>query len=502
MNKRGLSTIIVTLILIALALVAIGIFWIVVRNMINQQTSGISFEKFTVSMDIEQVYSPGGNNVAVQVKRNPGKGEITGVKFIFYNETGNEVVSGNASLSELETRTFTFALNMNVAGITKVSIAPIFESAETGSIADTYELTEMTSGTCSPSSCSSLGYTCGTWSNGTCSGSLFCGNCSSGYGCVSGTCQLGTCTPTNCTSLGYQCGTWANGTCSGSLFCGNCLSGYNCNASGRCVANCVPKTSCNSGECGTWSNGTCSGILNCGGCGTGYSCISGTCQAITGLCSNLVLLMHFDADISPTSDSSGNNNNGTVNGATWTSSGRFGGAFSYDGINDYISRADSGLSSNFPGKDGTADTDFTFSAWINLRRLVVSQMIVAKSMPSDPGPKMFTLPINVSVFGANYNQSIGNIQLLVDTWYNIIGVHDSVNNELRLYLNGVLDISTNNPKPSNDGINTNALDFRIGARNDALLFLNGTIDDVAVWNRALNSSEISSIYSSGSAISC
>src|SRR4030043_2492507 len=70
-NRRGLSTIIVTLILIVISLVAVAIFWVVVRNLISQQSEGISFEKFAISMDINKVYSPGANDVAVEVERNP-----------------------------------------------------------------------------------------------------------------------------------------------------------------------------------------------------------------------------------------------------------------------------------------------------------------------------------------------------------------------------------------------------------------------------------------------
>ena len=37
-NKRGLSTIVVTLILIVLSLVAVGVVWVVVSNLLNTGT--------------------------------------------------------------------------------------------------------------------------------------------------------------------------------------------------------------------------------------------------------------------------------------------------------------------------------------------------------------------------------------------------------------------------------------------------------------------------------
>lgn len=51
----------------------------------------------------------------------------------------------------------------------------------------------------------------------------------------------------------------------------------------------------------------------------------------------MVLNLPFETN-SPTiaKDYSGYGNNGTVNGATWTSSGKVGGAYQFDGANDYI----------------------------------------------------------------------------------------------------------------------------------------------------------------------
>jgi len=137
----------------------------------------------------------------------------------------------------------------------------------------------LTNGTCIPScipqTCTNLGYTCGSWSDG-CSGGLNCGSCSSGYNCIRGTC-IPSCIPQTCSGLGKSCGTWNNGTCSGTLNCGTCSSGYNC-VSGTCVAPCIPQTCGSLGKtCGTWANGTCGGTFNCGNCTSGYSCTNGTC---------------------------------------------------------------------------------------------------------------------------------------------------------------------------------------------------------------------------------
>ncbi|MCK5043684.1 hypothetical protein KAR52_01615 [Candidatus Pacearchaeota archaeon] len=47
---------------------------------------------------------------------------------------------------------------------------------------------------CSPHTCTSLGYSCGTWSDG-CGGTIYCGACASGETCPAGTCVTTAVTP-------------------------------------------------------------------------------------------------------------------------------------------------------------------------------------------------------------------------------------------------------------------------------------------------------------------
>ena len=62
----------------------------------------------------------------------------------------------------------------------------------------------------------------------------------------------------------------------------------------------------------------------------------------------------LDEGSGPTAtDASGNSNHGTIVGATWTTQGRYGGALSFDGINDRVS-----------GPTITLSGAFTLMAWI------------------------------------------------------------------------------------------------------------------------------------------
>lgn len=81
-------------------------------------------------------------------------------------------------------------------------------------------------GTCTPKTCSQLGFSCGSASDG-CGGTLSCGTCASGQTCTNNVCVTSTCTPATCSSLGFNCGGASDG-CGGTLSCGTCGGGQTC----------------------------------------------------------------------------------------------------------------------------------------------------------------------------------------------------------------------------------------------------------------------------------
>ena len=90
-DKRGLSEVITTLLIIGLSLAAIVIIWVVIQNIISTGSDQVSLGKFTMDLQIEKVLiNPG--TLEVTVKRNPGKGELNGLKFIISDGTSTEVL--------------------------------------------------------------------------------------------------------------------------------------------------------------------------------------------------------------------------------------------------------------------------------------------------------------------------------------------------------------------------------------------------------------------------
>lgn len=131
-DRKGLSEVVTNLLLILLVLVAVGVVWVVVSNILSQGAGGIEFGQFTFDLKIQSAYVSG-TDIIVGVRRSPGGGELSGMKFIFTNSTEIIVVRRDVALEELEERIFTFN-STEISGISagdEVSIAPIYSSSGT-----------------------------------------------------------------------------------------------------------------------------------------------------------------------------------------------------------------------------------------------------------------------------------------------------------------------------------------------------------------------------------
>ena len=134
--------VITTLIIILFVLVAVGIVWVVVKNIISESAEQVTLGKLTMDLEIKKVTVNDGS-VDVQVKRNPGAGELSGIKFIISDGVDTQVFEEATTMKELATKTFI----LSYTGLVKeVSIAGIFETASgkefTGNEIDTYVVEE------------------------------------------------------------------------------------------------------------------------------------------------------------------------------------------------------------------------------------------------------------------------------------------------------------------------------------------------------------------------
>jgi cysteine-rich repeat protein len=127
-NKKGISGVIVTLIMVVISIIAITIVWGVLRNTIAEESSKVSISSLQLDLEITGAHMDG-LDVVLGVKRNTGGGEITGINFIFNDGTQSVIVKKATTLDELDERNFVFS-SSEVLGIGPgdlVSIAPVYE---------------------------------------------------------------------------------------------------------------------------------------------------------------------------------------------------------------------------------------------------------------------------------------------------------------------------------------------------------------------------------------
>jgi len=107
-NKKGLSAVVTTLIIMLLVLVAVGIVWVVIRSVIEGGGGQVEAKAKCIGVDLQIVSAADCNSGAtscnVTVERNPGGGDIAGVKLIVTDGVTSLTVDGSA-MDELGTVT-------------------------------------------------------------------------------------------------------------------------------------------------------------------------------------------------------------------------------------------------------------------------------------------------------------------------------------------------------------------------------------------------------------
>lgn len=128
MNKRGLSGVVASLLLILLVLVAIAVVWLVVVNFIFTGTEEMTLSSFYMNLEILSIkVDKDTKDVGVLVRRNPGPGRLEGVYFVISDGRSSDIIKKDVVLGELETREFIINKTEleNIIFVKEVSISPI-----------------------------------------------------------------------------------------------------------------------------------------------------------------------------------------------------------------------------------------------------------------------------------------------------------------------------------------------------------------------------------------
>jgi len=193
-------------------------------------------------------------------------------------------------------------------------------------------------------------------------------------------------------------------------------------------------------------------------------------------------------------DTSGNNNNGVIDKATWVKNGKYGAALDFDGV------ASSVIVEN---KDILSPKDAaTVTVWANLRRYPTGGQCCLSILSKGGDHKDFDLQVEgdmlikwyVSSAPNNYNV-ISNNPMPLNEW-TFIAVTYKASDAISIYINGKLENTTKVTEardPSTESI-------RIGFSFWANRFWDGMLDELRLFDTALNETEIESLMASPSVV--
>ncbi len=201
-------------------------------------------------------------------------------------------------------------------------------------------------------------------------------------------------------------------------------------------------------------------------------------------------------------DESGNGNNGTVNGATLTTdwSGNANSAYSFNGTSSYI------VINDAPSL--RLLKNYSIFAWVKadntgafLTKGATTTLYPDYQLGILAGNTSHPAPFNISSWYEGDNDHSGEDRIIskntISSDWAFVGVIFEGGNKISLYINGNFD---NSAIVNTEQIRQSSYPLYIGAwrppidENSVSWLMNGSIDDIRIYNRALSESEIQELY--------
>src|SRR3989338_8633774 len=196
-------------------------------------------------------------------------------------------------------------------------------------------------------------------------------------------------------------------------------------------------------------------------------------------------------------DASGNKNTGTLtNGPTWVD-GKRGKALNFDGSDDYV---DAGNILTF-----TNSQTLTLSAWFKIKSFTNRNYLIARQNTTGTRQDYAISVANNTTVSYSYDNTANPVAFInwtvptipADTWNNFTVTVFS-NGTVTGYFNGV---ALSNQSGAHDNYISTVLNLGRShiTGSGPQVYINGLIDEVRVYNRALSAGEIQALYNSGAA---
>ena len=187
---------------------------------------------------------------------------------------------------------------------------------------------------------------------------------------------------------------------------------------------------------------------------------------------------------------------------TWTTTG---GAYDFDGTNDYISIPDT---DDLSFGDGTNDSPFSISAWVNMADASDFQ-VITKGVYNTDGEWRFYTYSDGTIALALYDENVASCYvgrryitaLGQNIWIHIVATYSGLGfggtpYGIKLYVNGVEKTCVNWHSNPDSYVAMENLDHDVWIGRYSAYYANGQISRLKVFNRELSSGEVEYLYSS------
>jgi YVTN family beta-propeller protein len=203
-------------------------------------------------------------------------------------------------------------------------------------------------------------------------------------------------------------------------------------------------------------------------------------------------------------------NNGTLQGGATFAPGKVGQAFSLNGLNGFIDVPDNS-SLRIPG-------NLTAEAWINVNSNAFATILSKNTASSTnynfhvinslffaltfDAPASLAVSPPLGVGGCDIGGCFvsGATTVTTGVFHHVAGVYDDSTKTLNVYLDGLLDGTATFTTTGHPVVNS--ADVFIGVTHTGSSYLNGLIDELSLYNRALTPAEITEVFAAGSAGKC
>ncbi|GAN31510.1 LamG-like jellyroll fold domain-containing protein [Candidatus Brocadia sinica] len=198
-------------------------------------------------------------------------------------------------------------------------------------------------------------------------------------------------------------------------------------------------------------------------------------------------------------DTSGNGNDGAINGATWTT-GKNGGALSFDGIDDFVSvplmnHDEVSIAAWFykNAKD-TTNIDSIFGGYKWNSDVQQQEGFDLRFYKTTPDRLEFVLVTQDGSGNRTQKAAVKDLVNSVGSWYHVVGTYNKATGEQKLYVNGQLVNTRNHPAGNTVVPLTLYSDMKIGQSMISNGYFNGKIDDFRLYNQAMTDQEVQDLY--------